>query len=155
MVVKIYKVKYTDLRGNIITESEAFENGSYYKSYLSNGVVIKNKIVKDKEIVYIHYFFIEKDDLYECVNQHRNKYKNISACFHTKLEKENDDCYKDRMYLYSHGEVKKVEDSYSDSGGNEIRNITYKIEDHKLIPIFKIEYTIGEYGDVIEKCKKY
>lgn len=80
----MYTVEYTDFSGNIIAESEAFDNGNYYKSYLCNEVIVKSQIIKNKEIVYINYFFIEKDDLHKCVNQHRNKCKNIAASFHNQ-----------------------------------------------------------------------
>lgn len=151
----MYCIRYTDLKGNIINKSEALENGNYYKRYYDNDIVVKTEIVKNKEILNIHYFHITKDDLCECVCQHMEKYKDISACFHNKLEKENEDCYKERMHLYDNGQINKIEDNYHDAEGNDLRNIIYKIEGDKLIPVFEIEYSFDEYGEVVEKCKKF
>jgi len=151
----MYEVKYEDLRGNIINENEALENGNYYKSYYENNIIVKTEIVKNKEILNVHYFYIEKEDLSKNVQQHINNYKNVSACFHNKLEKVNEDCFRERMNLYNEGKMDKIEDNYIDAEGNELKNITYKIEGEKLIPVFEIEYSFDEYGDVIEKYKKY
>ncbi|WPC42627.1 hypothetical protein [Clostridium sp. JS66] len=69
----MYGIKYTDLRGNIINENEALENGNYYKTYYNGDIVEENEIVKNKEIIYIHYFNIAKDNLCECLRQHMLK----------------------------------------------------------------------------------
>ncbi len=70
----MYEIKYKDLKGKIINESEVLEEGNYYKIYYDDNIVVKEEIVKNKKIFNIHYFHIGKDDLCECILQHMDKY---------------------------------------------------------------------------------